>query len=166
MKNKIKFIVFVCLSNFCLSQQKIENTIYETNDFYIKYNPEEFNLKVNSEKCERLFCNMFEITNKKNNVKPLIPIVQLKVSDYSMFGIGTHLVEKELKDKDSNYLKITTLDNFVHYEKKTKIDNFILVSYVCIRNNKVYTLECLTEMIGENENNENELKIMNTFRVK
>src|SRR6478752_4109928 len=115
---KLTFIFFIFLYNFCFSQQKSENEVvkYETSEFSIIYKSEKFNLKVISEKCESLFCNMFEIINKSDNEKPLIQLVQLKINDCTMLGIGTYAFEKRLKDKGLNYSKITTLDNFVYYE--------------------------------------------------
>ena len=166
---KIIIIIFLCfLNNICLSQQKIEREFikYETNEYYIKYYFENLNFNIITEKCENLGCEMFEIIRKDNIEKPKIPIIKLRIFDCTRLGIGTHSFEKELKNKDSNYTKVTTLDNYEFYEKKTKIDKFILVSYVHIKNSKVYTLECLTEMNDSDENNKEELIIMNTFRVK
>lgn len=164
----IAIIFFMFLNNLCFSQQRIENEFikYETNEYYIQYYSENLNFNKISEKCENLSCNMFEITRNDNIEKSKIPIIKLRITDCSSLGIGTHTFEKDLKNKDSNYTKVTRLDNYEFYEKRTKTDKFMLVSYVCIKNSKVYTLECLTEMKGSNENNEEELIIMNTFRVK
>ena len=162
------FIFFLFLNNFCFSQQKSESEFvrYETDEFSVLYKSEEFNLKVISEKCEDLFCTMFEITKKTEDAKPRTSIIQLKVQDCSRLGVGTHIAEKRLKDKDLNYLKITTLDNYVYYEKTSKVEKLIEVDYVCIKNNKVYTLKFIKELISEKEYYEEELTIMNTFRVK
>ncbi len=162
----LTFIFLLFLNNFCFSQQKSESDFvrYETDEFSILYKSEEFNLKVISEKCEDLFCTMFDITKKIEDEKPRTSIIQLKVQDCSGLGVGTHLAEKRLKDKDLNYLKVTTLDNFVYYERKEKVGNVMVVDYVCIKNNKVYTLRFVKQLI--NDSYEEELDVMNTFRVK
>lgn len=164
----IAIIFFVFFNIFCFSQESVENKFikYETNEYYIHYNSENLNINIITEKCENLVCDMFEITRKNNLEKPFKPIIKLNILDCSSLGIGTHTYEKELNNNDSNYRKITMLDNYEFYEKRTKVDRFMVVSYVCIKNYKVYKLECLTEMKGSDENNIEELITMNTFRVK
>ncbi|MGX7666394.1 hypothetical protein [Flavobacterium pedocola] len=165
---KIILILFFGLFiNVSFSQQKAENRLikYETDEYSIQYYSENLNFNIISEKCENLFCTMFEITRDTNTIeKPKIPLIKLKVSDCSRLGSGTSSFEKTINSE--NYTRITRLDNYQFYEKRLRVDKYMWVRYVCIKNHKVYTLECLTEMKGSNENNEKELSIMNTFRVK
>lgn len=166
MKYIICFFILL-IGLHCHGQSAVDNGLvtYETVEYAITY-PKALNFNEITAKCEILFCTAFEITKSSNDAQPKIPFIALKISDCSSLGIGTAIFEKELKNKESNYTKITRSDNSEYFIKKMEIDDFVLIDYVCIKNMKVYTLQCLTEMKDCKENNAGELIIMNTFSVK